>query len=152
MAYDAPDGMNSIKYLVGSGVDANGVVDSTAWIGPIKVEGLGHRGEGAGVVLANVNDNRRKDLVFMVYDAAEGQNSFKFRIELDPTENGVAAASERWQYPGLGHHAEGAGLTAADLDGNGLPDLIVMAYDDPGDDDHRNNLFKYKVLRDALKP
>jgi hypothetical protein len=152
MAYDAPDGMNAIKYMIGPSVDADGQVSPTAWIGPIKIDGLGHRGEGAGVLLANANDNRRKDLIFMVYDAAEGQNSFKFRIELDPTENGVSATGERWNYHGLGHHAEGAGIAAADLNHNGVPDLVVMAYDDPDDDPHTNNRFKYRVLRDALRP
>ena len=42
---------------------------------------------------------------------------------------------------GVGHVGHGAGLAIADINRNGVPDMVLMAYDGPA----RANNFRYKI-------
>lgn len=42
---------------------------------------------------------------------------------------------------GVGTQGQGAGVALADINGNGKPDLVLMAYDNP----QRGNTFRYKI-------
>jgi len=140
MAYDAPSGGNSFRYRVGRNLNGSG--EATSW-GPWQpVEGVGNSGEGAGMDLAQIDADPRPEMVLMAYDAPSGPNSFRYRVGWNLGANGAASSWSSWiQVAGVGSRGDGAGLTLEDLNGNGRPEMILMAYDDP----NGQNDFRYRV-------
>jgi hypothetical protein len=140
MAYDAPTGANTFRYRIGWDLKSDG--SATTWGGGIQVGGVGHSGQGAGVAIADLDCNNHDDLIFMAYDAPEGNNEFRYRIGWDVMTDGrVTGWSNTQTQGGLGHEGAGAGATLADIDGDGTPELLEMAYDDP----EGGNSFRYRV-------
>ncbi|MCH9647327.1 MAG: S8 family serine peptidase [Deltaproteobacteria bacterium] len=140
MAYDAPSGANSFKYMIGFNLDSNG--RAASWSPAHSAEGVGHSGEGAGAKLVNINGNSRPDLIVMAYDAPSGSNEFRYRIGWDLDTQGEAASwSNAHTVGGVGNDGDGASIEVVDFDRNGRMDLVVMAYDDPAN----QNSFRYKV-------
>ncbi|SFJ38681.1 HEAT repeat domain-containing protein [Jannaschia pohangensis] len=141
MAYDDPTGANSFRYRVGKDLNSAGVAAS--WSGSIQVPGVGHKGAGAAVALAQLDGDSRPDMILMAYDDPVRGNSFRYRVGLNLNSNGIATAwsSSYLTAPGVGWEGQGAGMDVTDLDGNGVPDVIFMAYDNP----ERSNNFRYRV-------
>jgi hypothetical protein len=66
----------------------------------------------------------------MVYDAPEGENSFRYQIAFDLQSNGnYLSLSPVYEVPGLGHDGDGAGVAVGDIDNNGTLDILFMALD-----------------------
>jgi hypothetical protein len=109
----------------------------------IQVPGVGNEGQGADTVILQLDSNALPDMILMAYDAPSGANSFRYRVGFNLNASGVAASwtSNYIQVPGVGNEGQGAGAAAADLNGNGRPDLIFMAYDNPSG----ANSFRYKI-------
>ncbi len=162
LAYDDPDQQNNFRYKVGFDLNANG--DAAAWSGVAQFDGLGHLGEGAGLVVADVNGDCAPEIVAMAYDAPDGANNFRYR-DIGPLKNdgalagpsgsvltacgGAAAFHDSTRMlPGVGHLGQGAGLASADIDRDGWLDLVLMAYDAPDG----NNNFRYLVFFDVMAP
>jgi hypothetical protein len=81
-------------------------------------------------------------MVLVAYDNPEGPNSFRYKIGWNLDETGRTAHwSSVIPVPGLGSEGCGAGVTFANVDGNPRPEMILMAYDDPGGP----NTFRYRV-------
>jgi hypothetical protein len=143
LAYDSVAGPNSFKYRVGRDADAFG--QPQTWSPAITVSGVGDAGEGAGLAVAAIDANPRPELVVMAYNSLPGANDFRYRVGANVSARGEAV---KWGpvfcIPGVGDHAEGAGVALYDLDQNGRPDMILMAYDaQPG-----ANEFRYRVGKD----
>ena len=140
MAYDAPSGANNFRYRVIHDLDATG---KPGRIGAyVTTPGTGHSGEGAGAALGDVDGNGQLDIVLMAIDAPSGANSFTYKVGFDLDAAGRPARWDRWRkVSGLGHSADGGGVALADVDGNGVLDLVLMAYDDPSG----ANTFVYKI-------
>lgn len=140
MAYDAPSGPNLIRYKVGYNLSTSGV--ATSWSTPVALTGMGDYGDGAGIAFTDVDNNGTRDIILMVYDDATGANFFRYRVGLSVNSAGVP---QTWLpdqvIPGLGDIGEGAGLSVRDIDGNGVKDLIFMAYDGTVG----TNKFVYKI-------
>ncbi len=140
MAYHNSKGMNLFRYKVGKDLAPDGVAAS--WSDVIDVEGVGNEGNGAGAAIWDINGNGKADLVFMAYDSSKRANTFKYKVGWDLDANGIASSwSGIVEVEGVGHLAEGAGVALGDLDANGRPELILMAYDSPDGP----NSFRYKV-------
>lgn len=141
MAYDAPSGGNTFRYRVGFDLDANGI--ATRITEPIIVAGLGNVGEGAGAALGNFNGNANADLLLMAYDAPNGGNTFRYKIlyDLNPISGLSTSESPMVTVAGVGNVGEGAGVALQDIDNNGIPEIILMAYDAPSG----GNSFRYKI-------
>lgn len=140
MAIDSPQGENTARYRVGFDLNLEGAAAS--WSDMFISPGMGHETQGGGAAIADINGNGRPDAVLMAYDNPDGQNNFRYRIAWDLMANGAPSAwSDLKVTDGAGHFAEGAGADIADINFNGRPDLIVLAYDSP---DGANN-FRYKV-------
>lgn len=148
MAYDNPSRGNFFRYKVGKNLDSNGQTND--WTnGFIQVPGVGWEGAGAGMTIANINNNPRPDLIMMAYDDPSRGNTFRYRIGFDLNSNGVASS---WQSgfstePGLGWEGAGAGIALGNVDGDDRLDLFFMAYDDPP----RGNEFRYRVKRNFIQ-
>lgn len=131
MVYDNPAGGNNFRYLIGWNLGPGGAV--TAWSGVTQVAGVGWEGQGAGVAVTNLDRSPRPEFLFMAYDAPAGPNNFRVKIGWNVSPAGIAASwSAHTQYPGVGWEGQGAGIRVLDFDGSGRPDLLLMAYDNPG--------------------
>jgi hypothetical protein len=118
--------------------------DSSGATPYVKIDGVGNEGQGAGVAFADLNRNGKPDIVLMAYDNPARGNSFRYRIGWDFNFATGTAASWAPGYKtvtGLGWEGQGAGVAFADIDHNGVQDMVVMAYDNPAG----ANTFRYRV-------
>jgi hypothetical protein len=86
MTYVNPVGANNFYYLIGWNLNAAGV--ATTWSAPPMLSGVGAEGQGAGVALACLDSDRRRDWIFMAYDNPPGANSFRYVVR--PNLTGAA--------------------------------------------------------------
>jgi FG-GAP repeat. len=128
---DAPEGPNIGYVRVGRGLDADGVV--TGGWGPWQQvpDWPFWENAGADCAVADIDGDGVPELVLLVVDAPVGRNSGYYRsASLDP--DGTArdwapwTAVPDWRFDSNA----GAGLAVADLDGDGTPELLVLAVDD----------------------
>lgn len=104
---------------------------------------LGFFYDGAGIDICDINKNGTPDLLMMVYDAPEGENSTIYQIAFDLQSNGnYLSLSPVYEVPGLGHDGDGAGVAVGDIDNNGTLDILFMALDAPSGKDK----FVYEIL------
>jgi hypothetical protein len=142
LAYDAPPGPNNFRYRIGWDLDLNtGNTSSTGnWI---SLTGVGDDGQGAGIALADIDRNGRPDMVVMAYDNPAGENAFRYRIAWNLSDSGVPARLDQnfTEVAGVGPEGSGAGVAIADVDQNGVLDMILMAYDSRP----QRNEFRYRI-------
>lgn len=140
MAYDNPSGPNTFRYKIGRNLGVGGIAAS--WSGTTQIGGVGNEGQGAGLTFTNLDGNARPEMILMAYDNPSGPNSFRYRIGWNVDANGAAASwSGIIQVDGVGNEGQGADVDVADLDMNGRPDLILMAYDNPSG----ANSYRYRI-------
>jgi hypothetical protein len=109
---------------------------------PHLTTGLGDHAEGGGAAITNLNGNASPDLIIMTNDAPSGPNFFKYQVGFDLNAQGNPATwSNIKVISGVGDFAEGANIAIGDIDRNGIPDILLMAYDAPSG----ANWFKYKI-------
>lgn len=141
MAYDNPSGANSFRYKIGWDLDASG--HATHWTDHAQVPGVGWEGQGAAVVIGQIDSNPRPDLIFVAYDNPSGANSFRYRVGFNVDAQGNASWSPDYvRVDGVGWEGQGAGAALASLDSNPRPDLVLMAYDNPS----QANSFRYRTV------
>jgi hypothetical protein len=140
MAYDNPAGPNNFRYRIGWNLDAAG--QTATWTQHTQVPGVGDQGQGAAVVIGQIDNNPRPDMIFIAYDNPGGPNSFRYRIGFNVNGAGNATWTTGYQtVPGVGDEGQGIGAALTRLDGNPRPDLVVMAYDNPA----QGNSFRARI-------
>jgi hypothetical protein len=147
MAYrnDDPAGPNDFVYHVL--FNRNSVGMTPPWQSPqmhtSTAPGVGNDAHGAGLAVAQLDDNPRPDMILMAYDDPPGANVWRYRVglNLDPVGTPAAGWSAYVEVPALGHEAQGAGIAIGQLDANPRPDMVLMAYDNPS---HANS-FEYRL-------
>lgn len=95
---------------------------------------FGHETQGAGVALADINGNGIKDMIMMTIDNPKGENSVYYKILYDLDEFGNSnKQSEDFNLGSAngGHENQGGSVTVADLNKNGIPDMIFAIADHP---------------------
>lgn len=143
MALNAPQGQNEYFYKIGFSIGRDGKVADRDWQVSERLPGQGHSADGAGITIADLDNNGKLDMVLMSYDAPRGANNYRYRILWDIDRNGRAPrGSTTRQMRGRGHSGEGADVAAFDIDNDGNLDLLVMTYDAPSGP----NEFRYDVV------
>ncbi len=128
---DNPPGQNQGCYRIGRDLAEDGTVTGgwTPWI--TVPDWYGWENQGADICLTSVDG--QLTLVVLTVDNPPGQNSGQFRLAKGLTADGTVGEWTPWvAVPDwYGWNNQGAGIAAADLDGDGRPELIVFAVDDP---------------------
>jgi len=130
---DAPDGPNQGYYRVGWSLDPGSGAVTGGWSGwqPVP-DWFPWLNAGGDITVADVDGDGRPDLVVFMVDAPDGANGGYYRSgPLNP--DGTVTAWRPWQAVPDWRFWEnqGAGIAVADLDGDGTPELIVLAVDNP---------------------
>jgi hypothetical protein len=147
MAYDNPSGDNTFRYKIGWNLNSQGVAAN--WDSSFRtVSGVGWEGQGSGAAITNLDSDPKPDLILMAYDNPSGDNTFRYRVGRNLNSQGVAASWESsfTTVSGVGWEGQGAGLAIMNLDSDPRPEMIFMAYDNPGGD----NTFRYRVVSNAI--
>jgi hypothetical protein len=130
MGIDNPAQDNSYWYVIGRNLDKYGKAES--WTPCIVAPcDLGWSSAGGGASLADVNGNGKPDLVLTDIDSPQGANPFWCYIGWDIDINGNVAGWSSFTGPSLGNMTSGGGAAIADIDKNGILDLLLMTIDDP---------------------
>jgi hypothetical protein len=130
---DAPDGPNAGLYRIGHQLAADGTVGN--W-GPWRAvpDWFAWENQGADIAVADLTGSGRPDLVVVMVDAPQGQNTAYYRIGRDLAPDGtVTGGWEPWvPVPDWPYwENQGAGAAIADLDGDGRAELLVFTVDNP---------------------
>ncbi|WP_067813729.1 galactose oxidase-like domain-containing protein [Nocardia inohanensis] len=129
---DNPPGQNQGYYRVGRDLAADGTVTGgwTPWLA--VPDWFGWENQGADICLTRIDGQHA--LVVLTVDNPPGPNSGQFRLAKGFGADGTVAEWTEWvAVPDwYGWENQGAGITAADLDGDGRPELLVCAIDNPG--------------------
>ncbi|MFH0761039.1 MAG: VCBS repeat-containing protein [Bacteroidota bacterium] len=130
MGIDNPDQNNQYWYIIGKNPDITGKVSSWSPRISAPVE-LYFYSAGGGAALVDVNGNDKLDLILMNIDSREGDNEFWVHVGWDIDINGNAVNWSSFIGPKPGWITKGGGAAVADIDKNGILDLLLMAIDDP---------------------
>ncbi|WP_378736990.1 galactose oxidase-like domain-containing protein [Nocardia brasiliensis] len=128
---DNPPGQNQGYYRIGRDLAADGTVTG-GWTPWLQVpDWYGWENQGADICLTVLDG--QPVLVLLTVDNPPGQNSGQFRLAKGLAADGSVAEWTPWvAVPDwYGWENQGAGITVADLDGDGRPELIVFAVDNP---------------------
>lgn len=145
---DKLEDRNRGYYQIGWNLDEMGRVES--WSPPIPIPGWwGHEHQAAGCALADLKGIGQLDMVVFDVENPEGANKSYYRIGWNVDMNGMAAS---WTEPipiegWWGQETEGAGVALADVNGDGLMELIVVNLDNPTGE----NTIWYRV-GDGIQP
>lgn len=128
---DNPPGQNQGYFRIGRDLAADGTVTG-GWTPWQQVpDWFGWENQGADICLTRIDGQAA--LVVLTVDNPPGPNSGRFRLAKGLTAEGAVAEWTPWlEVPDwYGWENQGAGITVADLDGDGRPELIVFAVDNP---------------------
>jgi len=118
--------------------------EASGWSEDIFGPHVGAMQSGGGADIADIDRNGVPDLVLMSVDNPEGANSFWYSIGWNLSASGQPASwSGMFHQDGLGFDNAGGGLALGDLDGNGQPEMVLVAIDDPAG----ANQFWYRIGR-----
>jgi galactose oxidase-like protein len=131
---DAPEGQNSGLYRIGHHLAGDGTV--TGGWGPWLTvpDWFAHENQGADIAVADLNSSGHPDLVVVMVDAPPEKNGGYYRVGRDLAADGtVSGGWGPWRaMPDWGFwENQGAGAAVADLNGDGRPELLVFAVDNP---------------------
>jgi hypothetical protein len=136
----ACDATGYIRYQIAFNLAANGQA-ATTLPNYVTVNHVAANNQGLGVDLSDLNGDGRPEVIFMGYDNPSGLNYFRTFSATFNTDGSLSNLTPFQQFTGVCYEAQGAGVALADIDRNGVKDIVFMAEDNPSG----TNYFKYYV-------
>jgi hypothetical protein len=97
---------------------------------------------GGGAALADIDMNGKYDAILAGIQDQPGVDRFYYKVAWNLDNTGKAASwSQAFYGPYCGEMQAGGGADIADIDRNGVPDLVLMSVDDPS----QANSFRYYI-------
>lgn len=144
LVVDNPPGNNGGYYHIGWDLDENG--HPASWGKHLPMPWFGGEQQGGGISCADMNGDGVDDLVVFMVDNPSGPNTGYSGVVYLDESGGTTSATGLHPISGwFGEESGGAGAAAADLNGNGAPDLTVFFIDNPPGD----NLGYYRTIWDS---
>jgi hypothetical protein len=142
MGIDNPTGANTFRYRIAWNVTSAGT--PTTYGNTVILAGAGDESQGGGIAIANLDGDARPDFVFMGIDNPPNDNTFRYRVAWNVTSAGnpTSYSSSYIEQPGLGWEAQEGDVALQDLNGDGRPELFLMANDNPPG----VNYFRWRVV------
>ena len=136
---DNPSGANHGYYRIGWRLNSAGTVTGP-WGPPVEIQGwFGNDTAGGGIAVADLNGDGVPELIVFHIDNPPGANHGYYRIGwgLDAAGNITGGWSKPVEIPGwFGNDNQGGGVAVGDLNGDGVPELIVFHIDNPPGANH----------------
>jgi len=131
MVEDDPEGANSFRYYIGWNLNHQGI--AAAWSDMLQGPAIGDLDAGGGAAVGDIDKNGRPDVIFMGIDDPQTNNKFRIVIGKDLDVYGHPASWTPFAdlSCNLGYLSAGGGAALADLDNNGMLDLVLMNIDSP---------------------
>jgi len=145
MGIDAPRGVNSFWYKVLFDIDENGYPSRQS--GVFSIQANGWDNAGGGIAISDLNKNGKPDMVLLCADRPDNDTpaALWYRVAYDLNSDGsYTSVSSTKIAPAMGNFYQGADIDICDINKNGIPDLLIMVYDDPID----TNNFRYQIAYD----
>ncbi len=128
-------------YNIAWDLNTSGIPSS--WQPAVASGGIGTNFQGGGAALVDVNGNGRPELFLTGIQRASDKNKFTYMFGWDLNTSGQPSSwSTLFAGPYIGANpTAGGGAAIADVNGNGRPDLLLMAIDNPSG----ANSYKYSI-------
>jgi hypothetical protein len=133
----------NFRYIIGTDMSQTTGAPSF-WSNPFILPWSGETRMGGGAALAQVDGDAagKLDAVMVGIQRTVGPSYFYYKVAYNLTTLGeVSSWSPICWGPEIGWNQEGAGADIADIDGNGIPDLLLMCVDAPSG----SNSFRYYI-------
>jgi hypothetical protein len=102
---------------------------------------VGSETSGVGISFANIGGGSAVDMIIFWIDNPWGANHGKYQVGYDVSSSGTVSSWSAvktipgdWQW--VGDETQGAGVAAADLNGNGRTEMIFLWADNPTYDNY----------------
>lgn len=142
MGIDNPNGENFIHYKILYDLDEYG--NSNKQTQSFNLGSAnGYESDGCSVTVTDLNKNGIPDIIFAVADyPKKSSNTIYYKVAYDIDQYGKPKSLSKFMsISGMGNEYNDIGIDTYDFNNNGIPDIIVMAYDDPSG----ANTFRYKI-------
>jgi hypothetical protein len=133
----------NFRYMIG--IDMSQTTGAPSfWSDAVILPWSGETKMGGGAALAQIDGDAagKLDAVMVGIQRTVGPSYFYYKVAYNLTTLGeVSSWSPTCWGPVIGNNQEGAGADIADIDGNGIPDLLLMCVDAPSG----SNSFRYYI-------
>jgi hypothetical protein len=128
MAYDPGTGSGAtFRWIVGRNLSGSG--QAQTWTSPQQIAGNSAAAAGAGVALAQIDDDPRPDMVLRIHTASKSKYDV-YRVAFNLDANGKPQKLSVWYSLGvMGFAANGGDVVLAQLDTNPRPDMLIFGVD-----------------------
>ena len=144
----------SFRYTIGWDLSKSTGEPARSWSGIFSDPWSGEMKLGGGAALANIDKDAsgKYDAVLVGIQSRVGEDRFYYKVAWNLDGTGKASSWSQTLFgPNCGMNQSGGGADIADIDRNGIPDLLIMSVDAPGasNDNPGDIIYPVMLLKSA---